>query len=372
MLAASVVDELVEIGYAHGLDAIGVAKAEPFDGTLAILEQRKAQGLHGGMNFTYRNPARSADPTRALPHAQSLVVAAKGYLQADPAQAAGLQARAARYVWDDHYQALADGLEAIAASLRSDGWRTRILVDDNALVDREAAYRAGLGWYGKNANVLLPGQGSWFVLGSLLTDAPLPVSQQPVADGCGTCTRCIDDCPTAAIVAPGVVDARRCLAWLVQDDGEFPVEFRRALGDRLYGCDDCQEVCPPNRATERRAIREQSLSSAKAAAVWFDLRHVLTAEDDELLATYGRWYIARRDPNYLRRNALVVLANVGRADLEGAKKLVVAALTSESAVVRAHAVWAAGELGLLELATPLLADPDPMVQVELARWDVPA
>src|SRR6185295_8008395 len=102
--------------------------------------------------------------------------------------------------------------------------------DDNSLVDREAAYLAGLGWYGKNANLLLPGQGSWFVLGSVVTDAPLPVAAAPATDGCGGCRRCLDGCPTGAIVAPGVVDARRCLAWLEQRPGPFPVEFRAALG----------------------------------------------------------------------------------------------------------------------------------------------
>ena len=136
-----------------------------------------------------------------------------------------------------------------------------MVADDNALVDREAAYRAGLGWYGKNANLLLPGEGSWFVLGSVVTDAPAAPPSRPrrCADGCGTCTRCLDGCPTGAIVAPGVVDARRCLAWLLQVEGAFPREHRVALGDRLYGCDDCQEVCPPNRRRRpqrcRRATR---------------------------------------------------------------------------------------------------------------------
>ena len=122
-----------------------------------------------------------------------------------------------------------------------------MVADDNALVDREAAVRAGLGWYGKNSNVLLPGAGSWFVLGTVITDAPLPSSSR-LSDGCGPCRRCLDGCPTGAIVAPGVVDARRCLAWLVQAPGSIPEDFRPAIGDRMYGCDDCQEVCPPNRA----------------------------------------------------------------------------------------------------------------------------
>ncbi|MEE9415049.1 MAG: tRNA epoxyqueuosine(34) reductase QueG, partial [Acidimicrobiales bacterium] len=267
MLSAAAVTRLLEVGRAHGLDAVGVAKAEPFDSTLANLEERKSAGLHGGMRFTYRNPRRSADPSLALPGASSLIVGARGYLQEMPSVGAAVSARSARYVWDDNYTLLREGLEAIADVLRRDGWRTRLLVDDNALVDREAAYRAGLGWYGKNSNLLLRGRGSWFVLGSLLTDAPLPPNEEFVEDGCGNCQRCIDDCPTGAIVAPGVVDARRCLAWLVQDTGMFPVEYREALGDRLYGCDDCQEVCPVNGLAERK---DPPVAAAQES-VWFDL-----------------------------------------------------------------------------------------------------
>ena len=128
----------------------------------------------------------------------------------------------ARYAQRDHYKLLGDGLRAVAAGLKAAGWKARVVVDDNALVDREAAHRAGLGWFGKSANILLPGRGSWFVLGSVVTDAPLDASNGPVDDGCGSCRRCIDSCPTGAIVAPGVVDARRCLAWLVQSPGVFP------------------------------------------------------------------------------------------------------------------------------------------------------
>src|SRR5690606_2934259 len=121
------------------------------------------------------------------------------------------------------------GLGAVAAELTAAGWRARVLADDNALVDRAAAARAGIGWFGKNANLLLPGLGSWFVLGSVITDAPVVPTEVPVADRCGSCTRCLEACPTGAIVAPGVVDARRCLSWLLQADGSFPREHRAAL-----------------------------------------------------------------------------------------------------------------------------------------------
>ena len=353
--------ELVAVGRDRGLDAVGVTAAEPFASTRRDLEERKARGLHGGMAFTYRKPARSTDPREALPDAKALVVGALSYLRATPSSDGdrGPTAAVARYVWDDSYGALRVGLGAIADHLRAEGWRARVLADDNALVDREAAKRAGLGWYGKNANLLLPGQGSWFVLGSVVTDAPVTASASPVADGCGSCVRCIDGCPTGAIVEPGVVDARRCLAWLLQADGPFPREYRAALGDRIYGCDDCQEVCPPN----RRRARQGAPEASPAAVHQVEVLAMLAASDDELLERFGAWYIPRRDPRYLRRNALVVLGNVG----DPANPAVVAALRTALAhtdpLIRAHAVWAARRIGRPDLVPP--ADPDPLVQHEL-------
>ena len=120
-----------------------------------------------------------------------------------------------------------------------------VFADDNSIVDREVAYRAGVGWFGKNANILLPGAGSWFVLGCVITTAPLPVAADQTPDGCGSCRRCLDACPTKAIIAPGVIDAGRCLAWIIQKPGIMAREWRSAIGDRIYGCDDCQTVCPP-------------------------------------------------------------------------------------------------------------------------------
>src|SRR5690606_1591912 len=159
---------------------------------------------------------------------------------------------------------------------------------------REVAYLGGLGWFGKNANILMPGAGSFFVLGSVVTTAEYPVAE-PVADGCGGCRRCLDGCPTGAIVAPGTVDANRCLAWLVQKPGTFPVEYREALGDRLYGCDDCQTVCPP---TVRKGLRIGPPPGAEPAEVqaWVDVLDLLEADDATLLERHGRWYLADRDP----------------------------------------------------------------------------
>jgi epoxyqueuosine reductase len=338
------VDALEAIARAAGIDAFGIADAGPFEDTRQVLESRKADGLHGGMQFTYRNPRRSTDPSRLVPGARAIVVGARGYGTPDPPPPSDGPAvgRVARYARIDHYAALRVGLEAVAEVLRAHGWVARVACDDNALVDRAAAWRAGIGWYGKSANILLPGLGSWFVLGSVVTDAPLATAPGPVEDGCGACTRCLEGCPTGAIVAAGVVDARRCLAWLVQAPGTFPMAYRVALGDRIYGCDDCQEVCPPNRAIERRQHVADGTSMADGA--WVGLLDVLASSDAELLDAHGRWYVPDRDPRYLRRNALLALGNVGRPNDPAVTATVRAHVVGDDSMLAEHARWALGRL----------------------------
>lgn len=365
--------EVRTVGLAAGLVAVGIARAEPFDDVRIILEQRRDAGLSADMQFTYRNPARSSDPTRTLDGARSLVVGAWPYPAGSPHPDAGHRdpgsppqpptARVARYATEDHYARLRTALGDIADHLGAAGWATRVLADDNALVDRAAAQRAGVGWFGKNANILVPGHGSWVVLGAVVTDADLGHADPAVADGCGPCRRCIDGCPTGAIVAPGVVDARRCLAWLVQADGTFPPEYRVALGDRIYGCDDCQEVCPPNRAPARHAT--------VTGEATVDLVDLLAASDDDLLARHGRWYIARRNPSVVRRNALVALGNVADARDPAVVDALATHLAHSDPMVRAHAVWSARRLGRHDLAATVAGPDDPTVAAELGRQPPP-
>jgi epoxyqueuosine reductase len=304
------------------------------------------------MAFTYRNPDRSTDPQRAVPGARSIIVAARSYLIDDePARPAGANARVARYAWSDHYHPLRAGLGAIAGRLRSAGERALACADDNALVDREVAYRAGLGWFGKNANLLVTGAGSWFVLGSVVTTAAFDdaIPESPVADGCGTCRRCIDRCPTGAIVAPGVIDGRRCLAWVLQRPGAIPVELRGAVGDRIYGCDDCQEACPPTVRLGRRhalPLGDAAVAGAVSAEPWVDVLDLLDADDETLLRRHGRWYIAGRDPRWLRRNALVVLGNVGDAGDERTVATLARYRNGSDGLLAEHARWASARLGL--------------------------
>ncbi|MEO7837132.1 MAG: tRNA epoxyqueuosine(34) reductase QueG [Acidimicrobiales bacterium] len=342
--------ELRSLGRRAGLDAVGVAPAEPFLRTRQLLEERKQAGLHGGMHFTYGDPERSTDPGRAVAGARALVVGALSYRRSEPESLpTSAVGRVARYSWEDSYAPLREGLTAMADRLVAGGWQAVVLADDNALVDREAAYRAGLGWYGKNTNLLLPGRGSWFVLGSVVTDAPLVPTGAPVEDGCGACQRCLPACPTGALVTPGVLDARRCLAWLLEAPGTFPLEYREALGGRVYGCDDCQEVCPPNR---RHDLEDPPPPPRAGTEAWVDLVAMLDSGDENLLERFGRWYIPRRQPRYLRRNALVALGNVADGNDAEVVRVLARFLADPDPMLREHAEWAAERLGRPDLIEP--------------------
>jgi epoxyqueuosine reductase len=358
-------EQLLALGRNSGLHQVGVASAEVLHRARQALNERKSQGLHNQMQFTYRNPNRSTDPTAALPSAKSVIVGALSYSTQMPEQPEKLSARVARYVWSDYYAQLRDSLRQIAKQLESDSFRAVVLADDNSIVDREVAYQAGLGWFGKNSNLLIAGAGSYFVLGCVVTNAPLVVADKPVEDGCGSCRRCLDNCPTQAIIAPGVIDANKCLAWLLQKPGVFDRDFRVALGDRLYGCDDCQEVCPPTVRFEKRTnvIADEPVKHDDRANAWVSVQKILLADDESLLKEFGAWYIANRDPKWLRRNALVILGNIGDANDKLVVELLQKYCNHGDAILRSHAVWAAARLGLNHLLP--VSEDDEIVLAEL-------
>ena len=358
-------EQLLALGRNSGLHQVGVASAEVLHRARQALNERKSQGLHNQMQFTYRNPNRSTDPTATLPSAKSVIVGALSYSTQMPEQPEKLSARVARYVWSDYYAQLRESLRQIAKQLESDGFRAVVLADDNSIVDREVAYQAGLGWFGKNSNLLIAGAGSYFVLGCVVTNAPLAFEEKPVDDGCGSCRRCLDNCPTQAIIAPGVIDANKCLAWLLQKPGVFDRDFRVALGDRLYGCDDCQEVCPPTVRFEKRAsvVADEPVKHDDRTTAWVSVQKILLADDESLLKEFGAWYIANRDPKWLRRNALVILGNIGDANDRLVVELLQKYCNHSDAILRSHAVWAAARLGLNHLLP--LSEDDEIVLAEL-------
>jgi epoxyqueuosine reductase len=332
------IDEIRDELAADGIRHVGVTTAEILHETRAALHERRSRGLHDGMGFTYRDPDRSTDPTRAVEGARSVIVAARSYLTvADPpSPTGGPHARVGRYAWVDHYAPLRTALRTVARRIRRADHRAVAYADDNAIVDRAVAHRAGIGWYGKNANLLLPGLGSWFVLGCIVTTAVYEPAPHQVPDGCGTCRRCIDACPTGAIVAPGVVDGARCLSWILQKPGPLPVEYRGAIGDRIYGCDDCQDACPISvRLGPRDAIALDEGTQARVDAV-----ELLEADDDWIERRHGHWYIADRDMRWVRRNALVVLGNTADPDDPHVRRVLDRYRAHIDPILAEHADWA--------------------------------
>jgi epoxyqueuosine reductase len=320
---------LVDLGLAAGLDRVGVASAEPFEDVRRVLAERKAAGLHGGLTFTFNNPERSSDVRTSLPWARSLVVGGSAYLPVagSPGDAVPGTGRIARFAVDDSYRPLRAALGRLADTLSAAGHRAEIVSDDNRLVDRAAAVRAGLGWWGKNTMVLAPGEGPWMLFGSVVTDADIEPTR-PMRRDCGTCEACLPACPTGALVAPGVLDARLCLAAIAQREGSVPETLRQAMGDRVYGCDDCLDACPPGHrlagSTEQRRGR-------------VGLVALLEASDAELLHEFGRFYLPRRRPDVLRRNALVALGNTGdSSSLDAVGRYV----DHPDPVLAEHARWA--------------------------------
>ena len=323
---------------------MGVTTADVLVEARIELFRRRDAGLHGEMGFTYRDPERSTDPVRAVVGARSVIVAAKPYLTDDdpphPDDAAGPHARVGRYAWIDHYAPLRVALREVAMRIRRADHRAVAFADDNSIVDRAVAHRAGLGWYGKNANLLLPGAGSWFVLGSIVTTAEYEPTPGPAADGCGTCTRCIVECPTGAIIAPGVIDANRCISWILQKPGSVPDEHRRAIGDRIYGCDDCQDACP----ISVRLGRRNTVELDDRADAWVDAIELLDADDDWIDARYGHWYVTNREFRWVRRNALIVIGNVGAPGDARVRRVVAHYRAHIDPILSEHARWAADRL----------------------------
>jgi epoxyqueuosine reductase len=368
-------ESLLQFARDVGLDRVGVTDASPLSRARVAIDDRNSRGLSDTMGFTYRNPSRSTDPNTAVEGARSIIVAARSYHSEQPEHPGGMVARVARYAQDDHYTPLRQALQKVALRLRADGYRAVVFADENNLVDREVAYRAGLGWFGKNANILLPGAGSFFSLGSIVTTAVLTPATQPAPDGCGTCRACYDECPTQAIVADGVIDARRCLAWLVQKPGIFPREFRVALGDRLYGCDDCQTSCPPT--VRLHARHHARIAPIAGPGAFVDVIELLNESNESLLEKYGSWYLAERDPRWLRRNGLIILGNIApvnssvreNSGMNPVEQVLRRYLGDIDPMLRLHAVWAAVRLGRRDLVGSLSVDTDESVRDEYSQID---
>jgi epoxyqueuosine reductase len=325
--------ELERVAQELGIDVVGAAPAEPYDETERHIRERRERGLFADMRFTMARPEVSCHPETLVPGARTVISAALCYYAEDEPLQPG-EGRLPRYTWFDAYAELREKLDALGRRI---GGEYRVLVDENDHVDREGAARAGVGFYGKNTLLITRRYGSWVVLGTLVTDAEIEATPRLELD-CGSCTLCIDACPTDALDEPGVLDSTRCLSYWTQAPAPIPEDYREELGAQVYGCDICQDVCPWNRGIEKRRAGEPPPSGAEphvSLVEWLEL------EDDELRERYERLYFPRKDPRYLRRNALVALGNIGDPEHRAVAEPYAA---NGDRLLREHAEWALARL----------------------------
>ena len=325
-------DDVRRLGSELGFDAIGIARAEAYSETERHIVERRARGLDAGMKFTMAQPERSCHPETLLPGARSVVSVAHCYWAPEQPLEPG-EGRLARYTWSDAYAGLREKLDELGRRL---GGGYRVLVDANQHVDREAAARSGVGFYGKNTMLITRRYGSWVVLGSLVTDVELEATPPLDAD-CGDCRLCVDACPTGALDEPGTLDANRCLSYWTQAPEPIPVSYRAALGAQVYGCDICQDVCPWNRGVQKRRRHE-----TESAAGHVDLVAWLEEDGAALVASFDRLYVPRNDARFLRRNALVALGNTAHDDMSGSehRDLLLRYAEGDDELLADHARWA--------------------------------
>ncbi len=296
-----------------------------------------AAGCQADMTWLERAPERRTDPRQVMPGARSLVVVGMEYFQGDtPRQEVG---RIARYAWGgDYHDLIEKRLRQLAAIMEADGGTQRVYVDTGPVLERDFATLAGIAWQGKSTMAIHRQRGAWFFLGTILTTLELPVSK-PERDHCGRCLRCVEACPTEAILEGRRVDARRCIAWLtIENKGAIPEPLRRAIGDRVYGCDECIEVCPWNRFA--RESREATFQMPEGLAK-LQLRDCLEWDEPTFRTFFKGSPIKRLKLPRWQRNVCVVLGNTGSRDD-------FPALTQATAhphpLVAEHAVWAVAEL----------------------------
>ena len=325
--------ELERLGEELGLDVVGAAPVGPYADTERHIRERRERGLFADMRFTMARPEESCHPETLIEDARTVVSAALCYYAPAPDPESG-EGRLPRYAWRNGYAELREKLDELGRRLGAD---YRVLVDENQHVDREAAARAGVGFYGKNTLLITRRFGSWVVLGTLVTAAELEPTG-PLDLDCGSCRLCIDACPTNALDEPGTLDATRCLSYWTQTANDVPEPYREALGPRVYGCDICQDVCPWNRGVEKCRADEPAPPDSEANVSLVDW---LERDPDELARDYERLFVPRKDGRYLKRNALVALGNTGRPeDRTVAERF----LTDDDPMLREYADWARARL----------------------------
>jgi len=333
---AELKERLVCFAHESGFDSCRVAAcAEPVYAT--EFREWLRQGSHGEMNYMQRGEDKRCDLQKILPGVRSIVVLALNYFQGQTipqSQAAGT-GKIARYAWgDDYHDVITAKLEKINEFLRGFGGEQKSYVDTGPILERDHAAQAGIGWHGKSTMLLNSQLGTWFFLAQILTTLDLP-PDEPIRDRCGTCERCINVCPTRAITAPHHLDARRCISYLtIELKGSIPLELRPLIGNRIFGCDDCLDVCPWNRFAQ---VSHETAFSAREAAMSMSLVDYLKLTEVEFRVVFKNSPINRIKRRGFLRNVCVALGNIGgESDVPALER----AAADPEPLIAEHAAWA--------------------------------
>jgi epoxyqueuosine reductase len=341
--ATSLTDNLTREARALGFDSLGITDPDAIAGVREKLDAFLRAGAHGDMEWLADNPGRRADPKVMWQDVRSVIMLGVNYgPDENPLAILAQRSHAAISVYargDDYHDLIKKRLKLLARWLIAQaGGDVKVFVDTAAVMEKPLAGAAGLGWQGKHTNLVSREYGSWLFLGAIFTTLELP-RDKPTVDHCGSCSACLDSCPTAAFPAPYQLDARRCISYLtIENKGPIPREFRKAMGNRIYGCDDCLAACPWNKfAQEGREIKLAAREELRAPS----LAELVKLDDTAFRALFTKSPVKRIGRNRFLRNVLTAIGNSGDVALVGeAKRL----LDDENSVVRGAAVWALSQL----------------------------
>ncbi len=358
------VDEIVkERAHRAGFDLVGITTAEP-PVSIYHFSEWTANGMHGTMDYLERTSWQRQDPQSLLPEARSIIMLALNYAPSARTRAIGVSCYARG---EDYHDIVRSKMREVVTGVREStglSFKTRICVDTAPLLERDFAARAGLGWIGKNTSLINRQFGTWLFLGAILTDLDLP-PDRPQPDRCGTCVLCIEACPTGALRAPRILDARRCISYLtIEHKGDIPRELRSVIGTRLFGCDECQLVCPWNRFAKPSREKGFDLRNEDLLS---DPARILAMDEDEFEARFASSPIARIGRGGLLRNAAVVLGNSDKPHDDALIK----SLSDFDPIVRRHVAWALGgrntEQTISALEAALAQEQDDSVRAEIKQ-----
>ena len=371
-------DILQEINHSAGFSHAGILKPQPVDPAVFVTYQRwLSDGCHAGMTYLERASSMEsrADPSHLMPEARSIIVLAARYpVNRIDDTRTGFYGKVSSYAWgQDYHDVLRVKLEDLAAQLSryaGKDFQARLAVDSAPIMEKPIASLAGLGWIGRNTCLIHPVHGSFFFLANLFTTLDLEPTSTTISPLCGDCHRCMDACPTGCIRPDHTIDARRCISYLtIENKGSIPLDLREKVGQRLFGCDVCQSVCPWNRKPDDSLVLPEFLPAVESR-IWLDLQKILSLSPVDFKQQFSGSPLSRAKRTGLLRNSCVVLGNIGSDDV---LPLLYRLLQEEpEPLIRGHAAWALGRVSSSRARDALCSaslsesDPDVLNEIKMA------